>query len=75
MGIENRNRITVNESGLLFFATYFCFLLILLFWEGKTGYKSFRTKVFDKFPNWITKNIFSCLYDNFQNIGENKLYR
>src|SRR6476659_8124152 len=38
------------------------------FWEGrKTGYKSFRTKVFDKFPRTGIPEVFESIeaYDNF----------
>src|SRR3954462_10101733 len=41
------------------------------FWEGRnTGYKSFRTKVFDKFPRTGIPDYFSSIeeYDNYVNL-------
>ncbi len=41
------------------------------FWEGrKTGYKSFRTKVFDKFPRTGIPDYFESIesYDNYVNL-------
>jgi len=41
------------------------------FWEGrKTGYKSFRTKVFDKFPRTGIPDFFESIeaYDNYVNL-------
>ena len=47
------------------------------FWEGRsTGYKSFRTKVFDKFPRTGIPDSFESIeaYDNYV-LHENSLYR
>jgi carboxylate-amine ligase len=69
VGIENR------EIGLQLMnqATYFLPHIFALstnspFWEGRnTGYKSFRTKVFDKFPRTGLPEYFDSVqsYDNF----------
>ena len=69
VGIENR------EIGLQIMnqATYFLPHIFALstnspFWEGRqTGYKSYRTKVFDKFPRTGLPEYFDSLatYDNF----------
>lgn len=69
IGIENR------EIGLQLMnqATYFLPHIFALstnspFWEGRnTGYKSFRTKVFDKFPRTGLPEYFDSVasYDNF----------
>lgn len=69
VGIENR------EIGLQIMnqATYFLPHIFALstnspFWEGrKTGYKSYRTKVFDKFPRTGLPEYFDSVsaYDNF----------
>ncbi|SHG76884.1 carboxylate-amine ligase [Flavobacterium fluvii] len=69
VGIKNR------EIGLQIMnqATYFLPHIFALstnspFWEGRqTGYKSYRTKVFDKFPRTGLPEYFDCVasYDNF----------
>ena len=71
VGIENR------EIGLKLMnqATYFLPHIFALstnspFWEGRnTGFKSFRTKVFDKFPRTGLPEYFESVqaYDNFLN--------
>lgn len=69
VGIENR------EIGLLLMnqACYFLPHIFALstnspFWQGRqTGYKSYRTKVFDKFPRTGLPEYFECLgsYENY----------
>jgi carboxylate-amine ligase len=69
VGMENRELANhIANSTRYFLPHIFALSTNSPFWEGrKTGYKSFRTKVFDKFPRTGIPNTFESIeaYDNF----------
>jgi carboxylate-amine ligase len=66
VGIENRDRVEINESSLLLLPHIFALSTNSPFGKAD-GYKSFRTKVFDKFPRTGLPEYFESVasYDNF----------
>lgn len=71
IGIENRAMaIHLINQACYFLPHIFALSTNSPFWEGrKTGYKSYRTKVFDKFPRTGLPEYFDCVgaYDRFLN--------
>jgi glutamate---cysteine ligase / carboxylate-amine ligase len=69
VGMENREMANhIANSTRYFLPHIFALSTNSPFWEGrKTGYKSFRTKVFDKFPRTGIPDSFESIeaYDNF----------
>jgi carboxylate-amine ligase len=69
IGMENRKlAIQLANSARYFLPHIYALSTNSPFWEGrKTGYKSFRTKVFDKFPRTGIPEHFESIeaYDNF----------
>jgi carboxylate-amine ligase len=69
IGMENRKlAIHLANSVRYFLPHIYALSTNSPFWEGrKTGYKSFRTKVFDKFPRTGIPEYFNSIeaYDNF----------
>ena len=69
VGIPNRNvGVQIMNTTRYFLPHIFALSTNSPFWEGRdTGYKSFRTKVFDKFPRTGLPEFFSSAaeYDNF----------
>ncbi|MEO6188233.1 MAG: YbdK family carboxylate-amine ligase, partial [Ginsengibacter sp.] len=68
VGMENRElAIHIANSARYFLPHIYALSTNSPFWEGrKTGYKSFRTKVFDKFPRTGIPDYFESIesYDN-----------
>jgi glutamate---cysteine ligase / carboxylate-amine ligase len=69
VGMENREMaIHIANSARYFLPHVYALSTNSPFWEGrKTGYKSFRTKVFDKFPRTGIPDYFESIeaYDNY----------
>lgn len=69
VGMENREMaIHIANSARYFLPHVFALSTNSPFWEGRlTGYKSFRTKVFDKFPRTGIPDFFESIeaYDNY----------
>ena len=69
VGMETREMaIHIANSARYFLPHVFALSTNSPFWEGrKTGYKSFRTKVFDKFPRTGIPDFFESIesYDNY----------
>jgi carboxylate-amine ligase len=69
VGIEDRNRGLHLVNSIRYFLPHIYALSTNSpFWEGRnTGFKSFRSKVFDKFPRTGIPDLFGSLpeYDNF----------
>src|SRR6478672_2549511 len=69
VGMENRDMANhIANSTRYFLPHIYALSTNSPFWEGrKTGYKSFRTKVFDKFPRTGIPEAFESIeaYDNF----------
>lgn len=69
VGMENREMaIHIANSARYFLPHIYALSTNSPFWEGrKTGYKSFRTKVFDKFPRTGIPDFFDSIesYDNY----------
>lgn len=69
VGMESREMaIHIANSARYFLPHVFALSTNSPFWEGrKTGYKSFRTKVFDKFPRTGIPDFFESIeaYDNY----------
>ena len=69
IGMENREMANhIANSTRYFLPHIYALSTNSPFWEGrKTGYKSFRTKVFDKFPRTGLPDTFESIeaYDNF----------
>ncbi len=69
VGMENREMaIHIANSARYFLPHIYALSTNSPFWEGrKTGYKSFRTKVFDKFPRTGIPDYFENIetYDNY----------
>jgi carboxylate-amine ligase len=69
VGIENREiALQICNQACYFLPHIFALSTNSPFWEGRnTGYKSFRTKVFDKFPRTGLPEYFDSLqaYDNY----------
>ncbi|MEP7251841.1 MAG: carboxylate-amine ligase [Ginsengibacter sp.] len=69
VGMENREMaIHIANSARYFLPHIYALSTNSPFWEGrKTGYKSFRTKVFDKFPRTGIPDFFDNIesYDNY----------
>jgi carboxylate-amine ligase len=69
VGIENRDiGLQLMNQATYFLPHIFALSTNSPFWEGRnTGYKSFRTKVFDKFPRTGLPEYFDSVqsYDNF----------
>jgi carboxylate-amine ligase len=69
VGMENREMaIHIANSARYFLPHIYALSTNSPFWEGrKTGYKSFRTKVFDKFPRTGIPDFFENIesYDNY----------
>lgn len=69
VGMENRNlAIHIANSARYFLPHIYALSTNSPFWEGRlTGYKSFRTKVFDKFPRTGIPEAFDSIeaYDNY----------
>jgi carboxylate-amine ligase len=69
VGIENREiGLQIMNQACYFLPHIFAISTNSPFWEGRqTGYKSFRTKVFDKFPRTGLPEYFDSVasYDNF----------
>jgi carboxylate-amine ligase len=72
VGMENRKMaIHLANSARYFLPHIYALSTNSPFWEGRlTGYKSFRTKVFDKFPRTGIPEYFDSIeaYDNFVNL-------
>ena len=72
VGMEDRRMaIHIANSARYFLPHVFALSTNSPFWEGrKTGYKSFRTKVFDKFPRTGIPDFFESIeaYDNYVNL-------
>lgn len=72
VGMENRRMaIEIANSARYFLPHVFALSTNSPFWEGrKTGYRSFRTKVFDKFPRTGIPDYFESIesYDNYVNL-------
>jgi glutamate---cysteine ligase / carboxylate-amine ligase len=72
VGIENRETgIHIMNAVRYFLPHIFALSTNSPFWEGRnTGFKSYRTKVFDKFPRTGIPEFFSSAaeYDNFINL-------
>lgn len=69
VGMENREMaIHIANSARYFLPHIYALSTNSPFWEGRyTGYKSFRTKVFDKFPRTGIPDFFDSIeaYDNY----------
>ncbi len=69
VGMENREMaIHIANSARYFLPHIFALSTNSPFWEGRlTGYKSFRTKIFDKFPRTGIPDFFESIeaYDNY----------
>ncbi|WPR70770.1 carboxylate-amine ligase [Flavobacterium sp. NG2] len=69
VGIENREiGLQLMNQACYFLPHIFALSTNSPFWEGRlTGYKSYRTKVFDKFPRTGLPEYFECLtsYENY----------
>src|SRR3982751_553384 len=69
VGMENRQMaIHIANSARYFLPHIYALSTNSPFWEGRlTGYKSFRTKVFDKFPRTGIPDFFESIepYDNY----------
>ena len=69
VGMENREMAThIANSTRYFLPHIYALSTNSPFWEGRlTGYKSFRTKVFDKFPRTGIPEVFESIeaYDNY----------
>ena len=69
VGMENREMaIHIANSARYFLPHIYALSTNSPFWEGrKTGYKSYRTKVFDKFPRTGIPDLFASIedYDNY----------
>ena len=69
VGMESREMaIHIANSARYFLPHIFALSTNSPFWEGrKTGYKSFRTKVFEKFPRTGIPDVFNSIedYDNY----------
>ncbi|MCO5236568.1 MAG: carboxylate-amine ligase [Chitinophagaceae bacterium] len=72
VGMENRRMaIHIANSARYFLPHVFALSTNSPFWEGRyTGFKSFRTKVFDKFPRTGIPDNFESIeaYDNYVNL-------
>ena len=72
VGMENREMaIHIANSARYFLPHVYALSTNSPFWEGRqTGYKSFRTKVFDKFPRTGIPDFFESIesYDNYVKI-------
>src|SRR6186713_7111 len=72
VGMENRQMaIHIANSARYFLPHVYALSTNSPFWEGRvTGYKSFRTKVFDKFPRTGIPDYFESIeaYDNYVNL-------
>lgn len=72
VGIEDRHMALHVANSLRYFLPHiFALSTNSPFWEGRnTGFKSFRTKVFDKFPRTGIPDYFDSLseYDNYINL-------
>ncbi len=72
VGIEDRNRSLHLVNSLRYFLPHiFALSTNSPFWEGRnTGFKSYRSKVFDKFPRTGIPDLFGSLaeYENFLNL-------
>ena len=72
VGMEDRNiALHIANSARYFLPHIFALSTNSPFWEGRiTGYKSFRTKVFDKFPRTGIPDYFESIeaYDNYVNL-------
>lgn len=72
VGMEDRKMaIHIANSARYFLPHVYALSTNSPFWEGrKTGYKSFRTKVFDKFPRTGIPDYFESIeaYDNYVNL-------
>ena len=72
VGVENRKMaIHLANSARYFLPHIYALSTNSPFWEARqTGYKSFRTKVFDKFPRTGIPEYFDSIeaYDNFVNL-------
>ncbi|GAA0544852.1 carboxylate-amine ligase [Chitinophaga japonensis] len=72
VGMENRNMaLHIANSVRYFLPHIFALSTNSPFWEGRnTGFKSFRTKVFDKFPRTGIPDYFGSIeeYDNYINL-------
>lgn len=72
VGMENRKMaIHLANSARYFLPHIYALSTNSPFWEGRlTGYKSFRTKVFDKFPRTGIPEFFDSIeaYDNYVNL-------
>src|SRR6201990_616543 len=72
VGMENRDMaMHIANSARYFLPHIYALSTNSPFWEGrKTGYKSFRTKVFDKFPRTGIPDHFESIeaYDNYVNL-------
>ncbi len=72
VGMEDRRlAIHIANSARYFLPHVYALSTNSPFWEGRiTGYKSFRTKVFDKFPRTGIPEFFESIeaYDNFVNL-------
>ncbi len=72
VGIEDRNRSVQLVNSLRYFLPHiFALSTNSPFWEGRnTGFKSYRSKVFDKFPRTGIPDLFGSLaeYENYLNL-------
>lgn len=72
VGMEDRKMaIHIANSARYFLPHVYALSTNSPFWEGRTiGYKSFRTKVFDKFPRTGIPDFFESIeaYDNYVNL-------
>jgi carboxylate-amine ligase len=72
VGMEDRKMaVHIANSARYFLPHVYALSTNSPFWEGrKTGYKSFRTKVFDKFPRTGIPDFFESIeaYDNYVNL-------
>ncbi len=72
VGMEDRRMaIHIANSARYFLPHIYALTCNSPFWEGRvTGYKSFRTKVFDKFPRTGIPDCFDSIedYDNYVNL-------
>ena len=72
VGMENREMaIHIANSARYFLPHVFALSTNSPFWEGRsTGYKSYRTKIFDKFPRTGIPDFFDSIetYDNYVKI-------
>src|ERR1700712_2299614 len=72
VGMENRDMaMHIANSAMYFLPHVYALSTNSPFWEGRqTGYKSFRTKIFDKFPRTGIPEAFESIeaYDNYVKI-------